>query len=326
MRKIKSSWVESLQKGERIEDCFVVSQFNVAKKRSGENYLRFTIADKTGQLEARVWDEGLASRMETQVSEGEIVQIKGVVAEYGGLQVHVEGFSIVKQDEISHEDFRPFTTKNLEDMWKAMIGHMEIIKTPPLRTLLEKVFFENKEAVCLCVAGKKIHHSYGGGLLEHTLEVVDLCRTAFNHQPQKINQDILVAGALLHDIGKIFEYDCSKITYDMTEVAKMLGGHIVLGRDFIKSYYDAGFPQDLSIMLEHIILSHHGIREWGAVEEPKTIEAITIHYADLMSARINQAALAVENTPTGKWTPYDKYLGTSLYYHGTEKDENIERK
>ncbi len=320
MNKTKKIWVENLSKGQKIEEHFVVTQMNLAKKKSGENYLRFTILDKSGNLEARVWDELMASRMENEIKDGQIVFIKGMVTEYGGLQVHVNDYVLSEQEQFSMEDFRPFTSKDINVMWNELLEYMKQVENEELRALLKNVFANNKEAFCQCVAGRRIHHNYGGGLLEHTLEVLDFCNTALAHQP-KINKDILFTGALLHDIGKIFEYDFMKISCESTLRGKLLGGHIILGRDFIRESYPDNFPENFQIALEHLILSHHGIKEWGAVEEPKTMEAVVLHQADLMSARINQVALIVEAVDEGSWSNFDRFMGTELFYYGT--GENV---
>ncbi len=311
----KNVWVQDLQKGRRVEEFFAVGQINKAKKKSGEDYLRFIIVDKTGHLEARIWDDKLASKMEMEISEGQIIQIRGVVVEYGGLQIHVDNYSVEDSTSFQEEDFRPFTKRDLRLMWNEITAIIEEINNPYIKELLSKIYGENQSSIMQCVAGKKVHHNYGGGLLEHTLEVVDFCKVASKHQVN-INSDVLLAGALLHDVGKIFEYDHSKITYDTTISGKLLGGHVILGRDFIRDNYPADFPEKVAIVLEHLILSHHGQKEWGAVEEPKIIEAITLHYADLMSARINQAGLILSEASEGEWSMYDKFLGTSLFLHG----------
>lgn len=313
MKTNKSIWIKELEKGQRIEEYFAISQLATAKKKSGEYYLRFTLSDKTGQLEARVWDGNLLARMEKEAKDGDIVLIKAVVAEYGGLQLHVDNFWQVERSMLNEEDFRPFTPKDLGLMWDEAMSAIEKVSIDALRELLLGIYNENRQGIIYCVAGKRVHHNYGGGLLEHTLEVLDYCKIAAKHQP-KINKDILVAGALLHDIGKLFEYDCQSVTYDNTLRGKLLGGHIVLGRDFIRENYPQDFPEELGLALEHLILSHHGFKEWGAVEEPKTIEAVALHCADLLSARVNQAGLILKDVAAGEWSSFDKFLGTSLYY------------
>jgi 3'-5' exoribonuclease len=165
----------------------------------------------------------------------------------------------------------------------------------------------------MCVGGKLIHHNYLGGLLEHTMEVADYCELIYKLQGQNMNRDILIAGAILHDVGKVFEYKKNSITFAFTEESKMLGGHIILGRDFIIKNYPSCLSTIIRQHLEHLILSHHGKKEWGAVIEPQTLEAIALHQADLNSARVNQADILVEKTnEQDEWTEFDKYMQKSI--------------
>lgn len=309
--------MKDLCPGMTASTYLVVHEMEMAKTRSGDDYLKLKLGDRSGIIEARVWEKSLAREMYDRVAPEEIVFVKGYVVEYNGLQLNVESFSKVDRSLIQIGDFRPSTEKDVGKMLVRFGELLASVKHRELSGLLKAVFEPSLlSEFSLAAAGRRVHHNYSGGLLEHTLEVLEYCLNVIQLQGRYINPDLLLAGAALHDIGKLWEYDQGGISFRLTEKGKLIGGHVILGRDFVCDAIEkiGGMDEELEIQLEHLILSHHGRREWGAVEEPKTVEAISLHYADLLSARINQAGLVLASGHgRERWTSVDRFLGKSLF-------------
>jgi len=192
------------------------------------------------------------------------------------------------------------------------------VKEKHLKSLLE-AFFSDPDFTRLYAnspAARTIHHNCVGGLLEHTLEVIALCRNLAGLYPEQVRLDLLITGAILHDIGKLEEYNQDSISFDFTDRGKLVG-HISIGKEMLDSKL-AGlhdFPDDLKLELEHMLLTHHGVREWGSPEVPKTIHAFALFHADLVSARMDQFIKVMEkHTPeSGEWTEWDRFLERSIF-------------
>lgn len=309
MRFLKDYWVSNLKAGMTVSNILLaVISIEQAKTRTGSDYLKILLSDKTGIIDARVWDEMHVKEMLESVSTDSVVSVSGEVVEYNGLQLHVHSFSVVSKRECNIIDFIPSSSHCIEKMKMELNEYITSLQSNSIRDFLGNIFSGSfLDDFSLAVGGRIIHHNYLGGLLEHTLEVADHCESAYKMQGKNISRDILLAGALMHDIGKVFEYNKDSFTFNITEEARMVGGHILLGRDYIKNTSN-NLSNDIMQHLEHMILSHHGKKEWGAVVEPQTLEAVTLHYADLLSARVNQVSLIIDRDGNEDWTDYDRYL------------------
>lgn len=224
--------------------------------------------------------------------------VRGTVTEFNGLQISIDSCLKTDKEQLDLSDFRPTTNKDLFQLMNKFKEKILQVINPHLKALLLQIFTpELMKAFAQATAARTVHHAYGGGLLEHTLEVMDYCSKIIELQGDALNGDLLLTGAVLHDIGKLWEYDQQDIAFQRTEAGKLLGGHVILGHDFLRCQIGLlkDFPEELAMHLDHLILSHHGQREWGAVEEPRTVEAVALHYADLLSARINQASRALKS-------------------------------
>ncbi|NLO88857.1 MAG: HD domain-containing protein [Clostridia bacterium] len=288
-------YAADLKNGDKVESCFVVASKNLVpysnkSSKAGQFYLKLILKDRSGCIEGRIWEN--ASYYDLQFEIDDIVLVKGTVCKYNGLQITVHEIERVSVDEVEISDFVPTTGCDIDLMWEKLLQYINEIENPYINELLNKLFDDSfKEIFCAAPGGKKIHHAYRGGLLEHTLEVASIAENLTNIFPDFLNKDLLIAGALLHDIGKTIEYDIESFSFQRTLRGK-LHGHLVLGRDILLRGISKikNFPQELEDELGHMILSHHGCREWGSPETPKTIEALALFHADLTSARINQAA------------------------------------
>lgn len=314
---MKTQWVKSLRPGAEVATYFAIFDMSLAKTKSGAKFLKLLLGDRTGMIEARVWDPNLAEELYRMVAPGDIAIVRGTVTEFNGLQISIDTCLKTDKSHLDLNDFRPVTDKNISQMLNRFSQALRQVAQPALRALLDRVFTPDfLGTFARATAARTIHHAYGGGLLEHTLEVMEYCGKILEVQGEVLNADLLLAGAALHDIGKLWEYDQSDLTFQRTGAGRLLGGHVILGRDFVREQIARceAFPAELALHLEHLILSHHGQREWGAVEEPRTVEAVALHHADLISARLNQVTQLVKShRGAAPWTSFDRHLGRSLY-------------
>jgi 3'-5' exoribonuclease len=320
---VKSQWINTLQPGMEVSTYFGIFDVNLGKTKNGAKFLKILIGDRTGTAEARVWDPTMADDIYHLVTPGDIVIVQGMATEFNGLQVNIDRCHKADKSQIDLNDFRPVTDQNIPGMLEKFTGKLARVADPHLQDLIRLIFTPQMlKDFSLATAARTIHHAYGGGLLEHTLEVMEYCEKILALQGAYMDTGILITGAALHDIGKLWEYDQGGLTFQVTAVGKMLGGHVILGHDFLRDRLQElpGFPSQTALHMEHLILSHHGQKEWGAVEEPRTLEAIALHHADLLSARMNQAAQLVKTHQGGDaWTNYDKHLGRSIMVPSVNK-------
>jgi len=209
-------------------------------------------------------------------------------------------------------------------MFQRLEEVISSIKNPHLRRLLEQIFSNGEVAgkFKLAPAAKGLHHVYLGGLLEHTLSVVDLCQMACQHY-QELNRDLLIAGAVLHDLGKIDELSYSR-SFNYTDEGRLLG-HILMQCQWVDKEMDKleDFPPELRLQLLHLLASHHGSYEFGSPRRPKTLEALVLHYLDDMDAKVESMQQSISGHPTleGNWSPFNKILERYIYRKKVEEEE-----
>jgi len=262
-----------------------------------------------------VWEKAL--ELAETFDEGDVIKVLGEVEEYlGRLQVIVRKLRPAKEDEYELEDFLPHTERDIEEMLTTVRETIASVENPYLRALLDK-FFTDEEFVAAfsrAPAARRIHHAYLGGLLEHTVEVIALCQTVIALYPQ-IHRDLLLTGALLHDVGKTRELTFER-DIDYSDEGRLLG-HVVLSERMITERVAEipDFPPELALRLRHLILSHHGRYEWGSPRRPKTLEACALHYIENLDAQVNRFAriIATRRDKTKPWTEYDTLLRRYLY-------------
>ncbi len=296
----------------------IISNFLVTEKilREGAKdfYIRLKFADSSGSISGNVWNN--AQAVAEKFEEGDVVQVKGFIITYKAqLQVTVNKIKKVPQEEYDLNDYLQTTTKDITKLSDKLFEYVEAIKNQYLKELLLSIF-EDKEFFTKfgqAPAAKSWHHNYIGGLLEHTISVAGLCEYASHNY--NTDKDLLIAGAILHDIGKVFEYQILP-NIDFTPVGRLVG-HIPLGDNFItdKAKDINNFPEDLLMKLRHLILSHHGEYEMASARLPQTLEATILHQADNFDAQtigVQQLKNAVTDE-NAKWTEFDR-LNNRYYY------------
>jgi len=323
---MKEQFVRDLKEGDKVLSFFLVKhkQLEYFRDRTKGQFLTLALSDKTGQVLARVWEKAL--ELAETFEEGNVVKVLGEVEEYlGRLQVIIDKLRPAKEDEYDLEDFLPHTERDIEEMLVTARETIASVGNPYLRALLDK-FFADEEFVAAfsqAPSARRIHHAYVGGLLEHVVEVIVLCRTVLTLYPQ-INRDLLMTGALLHDVGKTKELTYER-DIEYSDEGRLLG-HVVLSDQMITERIAEipDLPPELALRLRHVVVSHHGRYEWGSPRRPKTLEACALHYIDNLDAQVNRFAriIAARRDETKPWTEYDTLLKRYLYA-GREEDELV---
>lgn len=313
-------YITDLKEDENIIEHYLCKKKQTLKSRNGKNYLSLTLQDKTGIINAKVWE---LNKYIQCFEENDFIKIDGVVLCYQDeLQLKVSKIRKSEEGEYNPMDYIPTTNKDISILFSQVVELISSIKTPYIKTLLENIYIKNdelRERFKVHSAAKTMHHNYMGGLLEHTVSIAQLCdflSTRYKH----VDRDILIAGAFLHDIGKMFELSPFP-TNDYTDDGQLLG-HIVIGTELVTREADKieNFPPQLKSLLKHCILAHHGEYEFGSPKRPKTIEAFLVSCADELDARVKIFEEALDlDTTQGNWVGYNKLLSRNIRKSNYEK-------
>ena len=252
--------------------------------RDGGRYFALTLADRTGQVDGRMWEIDDAGDFDP----GDVVKVRGEVCRFNErLQIKVEKIRRAMTDEYELGDFVPQSQREIGEMWAELQGWVASVRDPDLKALLEA--FLNDEEIARTLreapAAKGLHHAWIGGLLEHILSLMEMCELAARHYPE-VNRDLLLTGVVLHDIGKLRELRWGT-SFDYTMEGQLLG-HITIGIGMIEQKIVAipNFPAAKRLLVEHLVLSHHGEYEYGSPKLPMTAEAVLLHYLDNLDAHM----------------------------------------
>ncbi len=267
-----------------ITGFFAAGSKQARTKKDGARYFAMTLCDRTGTIEARMWDVDGAGDFEP----GDVVKIRGQVCRYNEkLQINVDKIRRAAANEYDLGDFVPQTARDIEEMWSELKAWVASFTDPHLKALLEAFLADAEIAAALrqAPAAKTLHHAWIGGLLEHLLSLMSMCDLAAKHYPG-INRDLLLTGVVLHDIGKLRELRWGT-SFDYTLEGQLLG-HITIGLGMIERRMDGipDFPRAKRVLVEHLVLSHHGKYEFGSPKLPMTPEAILLHYLDDLDAKM----------------------------------------
>ncbi len=313
----KGPWIEDLEIGDHFVGYYLAVDARLERFRDPErgHFLRLRLVDRTGSLEARVWEEAeeAAALLETP----RVIKVEGEVESFQGQrQVRILRYRAARQDEVLLEDFIRTTRRDRAAMLAALDEAVASIENPHLAALL-RAFYDDPDfraRLMEAPAAKRIHHAYRGGLLEHLYEVLRLAEPLMELYPE-LDRDLLVTGILLHDIGKLEELTPDLET-DYTDRGRLLG-HVVIGSERVGEIIRRleGFPEELALRLQHMILAHHGRYKWGSPRRPKTLEAVALHHLENLDTQVNRFRELLEAARARglAWTDYDRLLGRSLY-------------
>jgi 3'-5' exoribonuclease len=296
---------------------FLCTYREVRTGRSGNDFLFLSLQDASAQIVAKLMQD--ADRYKNEFEAGEFVRVEGRGSNYNGqIQLVLSSIRRVNPDQDRQQGFREedcvlSAPRPIDEMWEELQGHLRGIKNEHIRVLLNRMVTDHAEQLKVWPAAQQIHHAYRGGFLEHITKMADVGR--FLARSYGANEDLVLAGVVLHDIGKLHElaYDGGAASY--TRDGNLVG-HIAIGMMMVREACNgiANFPHDLRAQIEHLVASHHGVREHGSPVEPKTIEAFIVASVDDLDAKLNQVKKAIAEDPSDdEFTAWNKRLGRVLY-------------
>jgi 3'-5' exoribonuclease len=321
----------SQQENKVITSSFVVVSKQVKPKKNGEPYLALTLGDRTGQIEAKMWDN--VEEFLDAFEQDDFLKIKGLINKYKNrFQLTIHKLRRMEEGEVDFADYLPKTTKDIGELWRALTEFVATFKNPHLKSLVELFMADPEiaERYRNAPAAKSLHHAYIGGLLDHVVSLFRSCDLICQNYPQ-VNRDLLLTGAFLHDIGKIQE-----LTYDRSFTYTTRGqllGHMIIELEMLQAKIEKlpGFPAELKTLLEHLIISHHGQYDFGSPKLPMFPEALMLHYLDDLDSKMEamRAHFIREAELEGPWTSYNASLGRPLlnsekFLHGGKAAEVVE--
>ncbi len=280
-------FIETFHEGDKINDIYLCKYKQSATAKNGKIYENVIFQDKTGTIDAKIWDPNSSGIEEFGVMD--YVFISGDVTNFqGNLQLSVKRARKAQESEYVAADYLPVSEKDIDAMYGELMGIMKQVENPYLQKLIRMYYVDNSsfiEAFKKHSAAKTVHHSFVGGLLEHTLGVVKLC-VFYTQQYPYLNKDLLLTAALFHDIGKLKEIS-NFPENDYTDDGQLLG-HIVMGSELVGfgCRHIKDFPKKLMSELQHCILAHHGELEFGSPKKPALAEAMALNYADNTDAKL----------------------------------------
>ena len=314
-------YISELREGGRIQDVYLCKYKQSAVTKNGKNYETVILQDRTGQIDAKIWDPNSDGIGEFEALD--YIYVAGTVSMFNGsLQASLKQVRRADESEYIPADYLPVTKKNTNAMYRELMGYVESVRNPWLSRLLKSFFVDDREFLRSFVqhsAAKTVHHSFVGGLLEHTLSVTQLAAFLADHYPA-INRDLLITAAILHDIGKTEELSFFP-TNEYTDDGQMLG-HITIGAEMIhdRASKIEGFPRLLETELKHCILAHHGEYEFGSPKKPALIEAMALNMADNTDAKLETMTEVLENAgQSDVWLGFNRFFDSNLRRTDEEK-------
>ncbi|MCJ7749312.1 MAG: HD domain-containing protein, partial [Desulfobacterales bacterium] len=309
------TYINEIKENDNIDSLFLVKEKSSGVTKTGNVYLKLKLIDRSGEMEGRIWTS--VEAFTESFDKDDFVRLKGKAVSFQEhLQLNITHIERVDEEAILLSDFFPMAERDIDEMLQSLIEISQQIKNPNLSQLL-RLFWEDGpflERFKMAPASKWLHHTYLGGLLEHTLSITQLVLKNVSHY-KGLNVDLLITASILHDLGKIDELSYQR-SFDYSDEGRLLG-HIVLGiervEDKIRQLPD--FPKDLSILLKHLLLSHHGQYSWGSPKRPMTLEAVMLHDLDDMDAKINgiQQFLKREVPEGSRWSTYHRIFEQYFY-------------
>ena len=310
---MKSPYISELQASQTVLGTFLVSYKDIRQKKGGEPVLHLTLADRTGDLDARMFDN--AAEVLDTFERDDFVRVKGLLQVFHNRpQLTIHKILPVPESEVDTSDFFPVSKRDRDEMFRELQSWIAGMTNPHLKALLEAIFADESIAAPFrsAPAAKTVHHNWIGGLIEHVLSMCHLARFTAAHYPD-IDFDLLLAGVILHDLGKIRELSFTRSIAYTTE--GQLIGHIVIGIGMIEDKLRRipDFPARLRELLVHMILSHHGELEFGSPKIPVFPEALLLHYIDNLDSKMEcmRSLLEKDRTVEGEWTAYNSALERS---------------
>jgi 3'-5' exoribonuclease len=321
------TYAADIKENDNVDSLFLVKEKSSGVTKTGNTYLKLKLGDRSGEMEGRIWIS--VDLFAESFEKDDFVRIRGKAVSFlDHLQLSVATIERVGEGEILLSDFFPMTEKDIDEMFQSLIEISRQIKNLHLSQLL--LLFWKDTSFCeqfqKAPASKGLHHTYLGGLLEHTLSVTQLALNNGRHY-EGLNLDLLLTGSILHDMGKVDELTYNR-SFDYSDEGKLLG-HIILGLQRLEEKIRQlnPFPKDLATLLKHLLLSHHGQYIWGSPKRPMTLEAVMLHYLDDMDAKMNGILqfLKTQVSEKARWTGYHRVFEQVFYMPNAPEAEPFEK-
>ena len=306
-------YIKDLKENESIRGIYLCKGKRTAETRNGKPYDNLILQDKTGTLDGKVWDPN--SQGISDYDEKDFIEIVGDVINYNGnLQMNIKQLRCADEGTYDPADYMPTSEKSVEGMYTELMSYVRQIENEYLRKAVEYYFVEDEEFICSFKghsAAKTVHHGFAGGLLEHTLSVVKMCEY-FVGAYDILNQDLLYAAAICHDIGKTRELS-SFPDNDYTDDGQLIG-HIVIGVEMMGAAIREipSFPNKLASELKHCIIAHHGELEYGSPKKPALAEALALNFADCADAKMQTLTEIFKAKDSMEWLGYNRLFESNL--------------
>jgi 3'-5' exoribonuclease len=323
---LKPPFVADLTPDSTVTAAFLVLRKDVRQKKDGEPYLSLTLGDRTGQIDANLWDQ--VAGVQHTFAAGDFIKVRAQVSLYRDRpQLKLERLRRLEERDVVLADYLPATTADVDAMWRELQARIAAIGNPHLRALLEAVFGDAEIARRFrrAPAAKALHHAWLGGLLEHVTSLCRLAGLVMQNYPY-IDADLLYTGILLHDLGKIEELEYER-AFRYTTPGQLLG-HMVLVLRILHEKLAAlpDFPPALAALVEHLIISHHGQYEFGSPKLPMFPEALLLHQLDDMDSKMQAMRTQLEQDPVaGEWTGFNRSLDRPLLRAGQWLEQELEQ-
>lgn len=306
-------YINELREGDSLTGPYLCKVKNVLKTKMGKSYYSLLLQDKTGVLDAKVWE--LSNGIES-FEALDYIYLQGQVTSFqGSLQLNISRIRKCQEGEYNPRDYMPVTKKDIPQMYEELLGFIRSIRSKHFRKLAESFFVEDREFVKMFQdhsAAKSVHHGFIGGLLEHTLGVVKMCDYMASAYPV-INRDLLLTAALFHDIGKMKEISDFPAN-DYTDDGQLLG-HIYMGAELVGQRIQtiSGFPAKAASELKHCILAHHGELEYGSPKKPALVEAAALNFADNADAKIQTMTELLDGAgDSTEWLGFNRLFDSNI--------------
>lgn len=307
------NYIADYKEGGRFSGIYLCKHRQAATTKNGKPYETVILQDKTGTIDAKVWEPNSMGIDEYDVFD--YIEVFGEVTSFqGALQVNVKRIRRCHEGEYNPADYLPVSSKDIDEMYKELLGFVESIKQPHIKALLQEFFVKDEafiKAFRTSSAAKSVHHGFVGGLLEHTLSVTKMCNYYCTVYPA-LNRDLLLASAMLHDIGKTKELSLFPEN-DYTDPGQLLG-HIVMGSEMVgqKAQAIPDFPEKILAYIKHCILAHHGEYEYGSPKKPAIMEAVALNFADNTDAKMQTFTEILNSTTETGWLGYNRWFESNI--------------
>jgi 3'-5' exoribonuclease len=307
-------FIKDLNDGDRVLDVYLCKYKQSAVTKNGKTYENVILQDKTGTLDAKIWEPNSLGIDEFEAMD--YVEVTGEVTTFNGtLQLNIKRIRKIDAERCNQRDFLPCSEKNIEEMYQELLGFIKKIKNPYMAKLVNSFFVEDEQFIKRFQyhsAAKTVHHGFIGGLLEHTLGVTKLCDYFVKNYPM-LQYDLLIPAALFHDIGKMWEISTFPEN-DYTDDGQLLG-HIAIGYEMVGNRIKTieGFPTRTASELKHCILSHHGELEYGSPKKPALIEAMALNFADIADDKLEMMTeLLNAAKDNNDWLGFNRFADSNI--------------